>query len=107
MRSVLKDLESELPSASDDTFDGEHMRHKMQYQHHKIKDYAAKEVRWLKASDWAFLHTACEYKGFEADDKKKRILSRAVSRCRVCARFSFGFCRCSRGVRWFSLGFCR
>ena len=66
VRSILQDLAGHLPQELDDTFDGEHMRHKIQYANHVIKDYKTKEVRVAIASDRAVLTTAKPYEEFTA-----------------------------------------
>ena len=72
VRSILQDLAGHLPEELDDRFDGEHMRHKIHYANHLIKDYKTKEVRFAVASDRAVLTTARAYEEFLAPDKQQQ-----------------------------------
>jgi len=72
-RSILHDLSSYLPMAGDDNFDGEGMRHKIQYADKRVKDYRTKEVRWAEPSDRARLHTNAPYVDLEAPEQLKAL----------------------------------
>ena len=65
-RKILHDLSGYLPVCDDDNFDGDFMRHKIQYANNTIKDYRTKELRCAQPGDRARFHTARAYEGFDA-----------------------------------------